>query len=71
LILENVETNAALGVDIGMIDLGRELDVRGLERVVCGNHNVQMEDAACVRTVRGSKEMCSPMKEIRLVDETG
>jgi len=34
LISENVETDASIGIDVGVVDAGSEVDFRRLERIV-------------------------------------
>ena len=49
LIPQNVQANRAVGVDVGVVDLRRERDLRGLEGVVGGESDGEEEDAASVR----------------------
>jgi hypothetical protein len=48
LVSQNVEADAAVGVDVGVIDAGGEVDLRGLERVVGGEVDREEEDTAGV-----------------------
>lgn len=48
LVPQDVQADAAVGVDIGVVDLGGEVDLRGLKGVVCGEVDGQEEDAALV-----------------------
>lgn len=48
---QDVEADRAVGIDVGVVDLGREADLRGLEGVVCGERDRQEEDAAGVGRV--------------------
>ena len=48
LILEDVKTDASVGVDIRVVDSGAEGDFRRLERIVNREVDVQEEQAACV-----------------------
>lgn len=48
LVSQNVQADAAVGVDIGVIDAGREVDLRGLEGVVGGEVDCEEEDATRV-----------------------
>ena len=50
---ENIQANRPVGVDVWVINLGREGDLRRLERVVRGEVNCEEEDSALVWTVRG------------------
>ena len=49
LVSENVEADAAVGVDIGVIDAGGEVDLWGLEGVVGREMDSQEEDTASIR----------------------
>lgn len=51
LVSEDVETDAAVGVDVGVIDAGGEVNLWGLERVVGRESNAQEEHAGRVRTI--------------------
>lgn len=48
LIPQNVKADAAVGVDIGVVDAGGEVDLRGLERVVGREGDAQEEDTGGV-----------------------
>lgn len=48
LVSQNVQADAAVGVDVGMVNTGGEVDLGGLERVVCREVDGQEEDAARV-----------------------
>lgn len=48
LIPQDVQADRAVAVDVGMVDAGGEVDLRGLEGVVCGEVNGEEEDAAGV-----------------------
>jgi hypothetical protein len=48
LVSQNVETDAAVGVDVGVVDAGGEVDLRGLERVVGREVNSEEEDTTRV-----------------------
>lgn len=48
LVTQDVQANAAICVDVGVVDPGGELDLWRLERVVGGKHNRQEEDAVRV-----------------------
>jgi len=49
LIPENVEADASIRVDVGVIDPGREVDLRRLEGIVGRKMNGQEKDAPSVR----------------------
>lgn len=48
MISENVKTDAAVAVDVGVVDAGREVDLGRLEGVVCGEVDGEEEDTARV-----------------------
>jgi len=48
LVPQDVETDAAVGVDVGVVDAGGEVDLRGLEWVVGRKVDVEEEDASRV-----------------------
>lgn len=48
LVSQDVQTDAAVGVDVGVVDTGGEVDLRGLERIVGREVNGQEEDASRV-----------------------
>ena len=49
LVLEDVETDASVGVDVRVVDSGAEGDFRGLERIVDRELDGDEEGAAFVR----------------------
>jgi hypothetical protein len=46
LVSEDVKTDAAVGVDVGVVNPGGEVDLRGLEWVVGGEVDVQEENTS-------------------------
>jgi hypothetical protein len=48
LIPQDVQADRAVAVDVWVIDAGGEVDLRGLERVVCGEVDGEEEDTAGV-----------------------
>lgn len=48
LVPEDVQADGAVAVDIRVVDLGREADFGGLERVVGWEGDGEEENAACV-----------------------
>jgi len=48
LVSENVQTDAAVAVDVGVVDAGGEVDLGRLEGVVCGEVDGEEEDTARV-----------------------
>jgi hypothetical protein len=51
LVTEDVQADAAVGVDVGVVYAGREVDLGRLEGVVGGEVDGEEEDAARVRRV--------------------
>lgn len=45
---QDVQTNAAVGVDVGVVDAGGEVDLGGLEGVVGGEVDGKEEDTSGV-----------------------
>lgn len=70
LVPQNVQADAAVGVDIGVVDLGGEVDLRGLERVICGEVDGQEEDAALVWGIGRSHDGRLPVEQV-LADGAG
>jgi hypothetical protein len=48
LIPQDVQTNRAIAVDVGMVDLGREADLGRFEGIICGECDGKEEDATRV-----------------------
>lgn len=48
MVSENVQTDAAVAVDVGVVDAGGEVDLGRLEGVVCGEVDGEEEDTARV-----------------------
>lgn len=48
MVSEDVETDAAVAVDVGVVDAGGEVDLGRLERVVCGEMDGEEKDTAGV-----------------------
>jgi len=48
LIPQDVEANRSVGVDVGVVDLGREADLGRLEGVIGGEGDGKEEDASGV-----------------------
>ena len=68
--MNDVEVNGSVGVDVGMVDPGREIAPRRLGRVVSRESDVHKEGPSCVGAVRGTSEYSSPMEQI-CATETG
>jgi len=48
LVSEDIQTDTAVAVDVGVVDAGGEVDLWGLERVVRGEVDGEEEDTAGV-----------------------
>ena len=48
LVPQNIQADGAVAVDVGVVNAGGEVDLRGLEGVVCGEVDGEEEDAAGV-----------------------
>lgn len=59
LVSQDIKTDRAVGVDVGVIDLGREADLGRLEGVVGGESDGQEKDAASIGrvTLRSSRRV--------------
>ena len=64
LVLEDVQADASVGVDVGVVDLRDELELGGLEGVVRGEVDVQEEDAARVGGVVGAHDRGLPVEGV-------
>ena len=51
LVTENVQTDAAIRVDVGVVDAGGEVDLRWFERIIGGKVDRQEEHPARIRTI--------------------
>jgi len=67
LILQDIQADASVGIYVGVIDSGDEVDLGGLERIVGGEMNVQEEDTSGIRTVIRSHDGGLPMELVLLV----
>ena len=61
---QDVETDGPVGVDVGVVDLGGEGDLGGLEGVVCGEVDGEEEDPSLIRTVWRTHDGGLPMKHV-------
>lgn len=66
--LQNVEANAAVGVNIGMENLSVELATWGLEGIVSREVDTEKEDAARIRRVGGTNNGRTPVEHVTLVN---
>lgn len=64
LVPENVEADAAVAVDVGVVNLGGEGDLGGLEGVVGGEGDGEEEDTARIRRVAGAHDGCLPLEHV-------
>ena len=61
---QDVETDGPVGVDVGVVDLGGEGDLGGLEGVVCGEVDGEEEDPSLIRTVWRTHDSGLPMEHV-------
>jgi len=64
LVLEDVETDDALGVDVAVVDASSELDFGWFEGVLRGEVDVQEEDAPLVDGARRTQDGGDPLEQI-------
>jgi len=57
LVSQNIQTDATVGVDVGVVDASGEVDLGGLEWVVGREVNLEEEDTARVRRVGLSSQL--------------
>ena len=51
LVPQDIQTNGTIGVDVGVVNLGRKTDLGRFEGVIGGKGYGEKEDAACIRRV--------------------
>jgi hypothetical protein len=64
LVSQNVQADATVRVDVGVVDAGSEVDLRRLERVVGREVNREEKDTARVWGVAGSHNSSLPVEQI-------
>jgi hypothetical protein len=64
LILQDIQTNDASRIDVGVVNLCGECNGRALERVINRKENLQFEDTSGVRRIRRTKDNTLPSKEV-------
>mmetsp|Transcript_31338 Transcript_31338/g.57827 ORF Transcript_31338/g.57827 Transcript_31338/m.57827 type:complete len:211 (-) Transcript_31338:4-636(-) len=64
LILEDIKANATTGIDVGVVNLGGEVDLWGLERVVRREADVECKDASLERRVSRSHDRGLPVEQV-------
>ena len=64
LILEDIETNTAIGIDVAVINFGSKVYLRRLERIIGWKMNVQKVHATCIGRIIGSHNGRLPMKYV-------
>ena len=64
LVLENVKANSASLVDVGVVDLGRKDNIRGLEWIVWGKLDLQKVHATLKWTVRRTHDGGIPYVDV-------
>jgi hypothetical protein len=62
LVSQDIETDAAVAVDVGVVDASGEVDLWWLEWVVGGEVDRKEEDAARVGRVTGTHDGCLPVE---------
>jgi hypothetical protein len=67
LVLENVETDSAVAVDVGMVDSGDEGDFRGFEGVISREVDVQEKHPSSVGRVFRPQNSRLPVKLVFVV----
>ena len=51
LVSQDIQANRAVGVDVWVINLGREADLGGLEWIIGGERNGEEENASSIRRI--------------------
>jgi hypothetical protein len=59
LVPQDIQTDAAVGIDVGVVDASGEVDLRGLEGVVGGEVDGEEEDASRVWRVTLERALAS------------
>lgn len=57
LTFQDIETDTAEAINVGMVDLGEEADLRGAHRIVFGEEELQTEDTAFVWGLGGAVDL--------------
>jgi len=60
-ILQYIQADVAIRVDIRMVDFGDKLELRRLERIICGEVDVQEENSTLVRTALRANNRSLPV----------
>jgi len=63
-VLQDVQTDAATGVDVAVINFGSEANLGWLERVIRRELNLQIEHAVLVWSLGWSHDGCDPVEEV-------
>lgn len=64
MIPQNIQANAAVAVDVGVVNARCELDLGGLEGVVCREVDGKEEDASLVRRIGRAHDCRLPVEEV-------
>ena len=48
LVSQDIQANRAIGIDVWVVNLGREADLGGFEWVIVGERDGEKEDAPCI-----------------------
>lgn len=52
--LQDIQANSSETVDVGVVDLGQESDLRGSHGVVFGQEQLKTEDATLLQSISGN-----------------
>lgn len=70
LVSQDIQTNASVGVDVGVVDACGECNLGRLEGIICEEVYGEEEDTAGVRGVGGTHDGRLPVEKI-ISDRTG
>lgn len=58
MIPQDIQTNGTIGVDVGVVNLGRKTDLGRFERVIGGKRDGEEENTACIGRVTLDDRRC-------------
>jgi hypothetical protein len=64
LLFKDIETDESRCIDVGMVNLGNELELRRLERIINRKQNLKLEDPSCIGAVGRTKNHTLPPEHI-------
>jgi len=67
-VLQDIKANTTIGVNVAVVDLGSELDLRGSERIVRREEDGEEEETALIRRILRTDDRCTPLVEIVAAD---